>query len=148
MLRITQNTELKDSLREFKGNNDFELQVSRNNKPLQIYNAYGDGSNIVYFYAHLLDRLNQVDETYELSVDTLLYADGQYYVDSTKYFDNVTPINVLPNGNYYLEFCNDSGEVFESEVFTVYQEEIDGSETYSQPKVKHYENDPIFLFND
>lgn len=147
MLRITNQTELQDSLREFKGSETLGLQLSRNNKPLQIYNAYSNGGNIIYFYAHKLGYQNKVESTYELSLDTIKYQDGQYLVDSTKYYDNVTPTNVLPDGNYFLTFANET-ETFFTEVFMVLQNAIDGSDSFNISEIKHFENDPIFIFND
>jgi hypothetical protein len=147
MLRITNQTELQDSLREFKGNENFGLQVSRNNKPLQIYSAYSLGGSITFFYAYQLGYKGKVLKTYELSLDTLIYSDGQYLINPAKYFDNVTPANILPNGNYCLSFGNGI-ETFFSEVFAIYQEQLDGSETYGIPEVKSFENDQVFNFND
>ena len=147
MLRITNQTILQDSLREFKGNENFGLQVSRNNKPLQISGAYSLGGEIIYFYAHKLGYQNKVLTTYELSLDTLTYLDGQYLINPAKYFDNTTPTNVLSDGNYFLSFAN-STETFYSEVFTVKQSELDGSDSFSISEVKHFENDPVFIFND
>ena len=146
MLKILPNDILKDSLRVFRGN--YGLQFGYNNKPLQVYDAYGDGSDIIFFYAHIMRYKEKVCTTFELSLDTILYADGQYYFDSSKFFDNVTPTNILPNGTYFLSFGNVTGEVFNSELFQVNQFEIDGSDSFETPQVKHFENDPIFLFND
>ena len=147
MLRITNQTILQDSLREFKGNENFGLQISRNNKPLQISGAYSTGGEIIFFYAYKLGCRNKIEYTYELSLDTLTFADGQYLINPSKYFDNTTPTNVLPDGNYCLSFAN-ATETFFSEVFAVYQSELDGSNSFNISEIKHMENDPIFIFND
>jgi len=147
MLKITNQTILQDSLRDFRGGENVGLQISRNNKPLQISEAFSTGGEIIFFYAHKLGYLNKVLTTYELSLDTLTYADGQYLINPAKYFDNVTPMNVLPDGNYFLSFGNGT-EIFKSEDFTIYQTELDGSNSFNISEIKHFQNDPIFEFND
>lgn len=148
MLKITNSNIIKDSERFFKSDESFGQQIGYNNKPLQFYDAFGDGSNIIFFYAHKLKYQNVVELTFELSLDTILYDDGQYFADPTKYFDNVDNTNVLPNGVYYLSFGNENEEIFYSEIFQAAQEYIDGSDSFVAPKVKHFENDVIVIFND
>lgn len=148
MLRITTSAIIRDSRRLFKPDSNIANKFGYNNKPMQIMDAFGDGSPIVYFYAHRLGYKGIVLETYELDVDCLYYSDGQYLIDSTKYYDNVTPANVLPNGIYEYEFMNSNEQPFYGENFQIAQEYIDGSNSFAQPKIKHFQNDSIVIFND
>lgn len=147
MLRITKGI-LTDNLADFKASDDFGLRVYPNNKPGQIYNAYSAGGNIIFFYAYLIGYRGKIEATYELSIDSIIYQDGQYLIDPTKYFDNVDNNNVLPDGNYMLSFSNGVEDPFNSEVFLVFQAQLDGAYAYNQPEIKHFEDSQIFIFNN
>lgn len=148
MLRMTNQNNQPDYQRKYKASVNFGLKIGQNNKPIQIDMAYASTQvPIIYFFAHKLDDTNRIIETYELSTDTLIYVSGQWKVDSAKFFDNITPTNVLGDGNYFLSF-SDGVNTWASEAFSIYQKYVDGSETYAAPKVKYFENDPIFIFND
>ncbi len=148
MLKITPANIIRDAVRLYKSDDSFGHKIGLNNKPLQIMDAYSSNYPIIYFYAHRLGYKGVVLETYELDVDCIYYSDGQYLINPAKYYDNVTPTNVLPNGVYEYEFMNNNNEPFKSECFQIAQEYIDGSNSFIAPKVKYFENDPIFLFND
>jgi hypothetical protein len=146
MLRVEKDTIQADYLREYKGNEAFGLQISTNNKPLQIYNAYSlIGSPIEWFRAKKILYQDAIESTHELDTDCIYYSDSQYLIDASKYFDNATPTNILPDGIYFLQFYNGS-ETFNSECFRVIAQLISGD--YTQPEVKKFENDELFLFND
>jgi hypothetical protein len=145
MLKITNQNIQPDKEREFQGIEKFGLQLSPNDKPLQIYDAFSIGGNIIFFYAYQLTFEKKIVKTFELSLDTLIYQDGQYLIDASKYFDNVSN-SVLPDGFYCLSFGNGT-EIFESERFRVFNFQFTGG-TYTAPEIKHMENDPIFIFND
>lgn len=146
MLRVEKNTIQADYLREFDGAEGFALQISDNNHPLTIYNAYSIiGDSITYFRACKVGYKSKILYTYELDTDCLNYSDGQYLIDSTKYFDNTTPTNILPDGIYFFTFSNGT-EIFNSERFSIVTQML--TSDYSQPEPKKFENDEVFNFND
>jgi len=146
MLRVEKNTVQADYLREFKGSESFGLQISRNDHPLTIYNAYSViAGAATYLNAHKLGYQNRIELTYSIDVDCISYVNGQYIIDPTKYFDNATPENILPDGNYFFEFSN-GVEPFNSECFIIVAQRESGN--YTQPTIKAFQNDVLFIFND
>ena len=140
MLRITTGQTL-DHLRMAKGYQLFGIQVGRNDKPLQFSNAYDlIGDSIVYFYANRINPANKTIEVFELNTDCLIYGDGQYYVDGSKSFTGN-----LPDGVYYFEFSNGT-TIFNSEMFAISEQSFDNLAPILE--VKHFQDSPIFEFND
>lgn len=146
MLRVEKNTIQADYLRDAKGNESFGLQISDNNHPLGIYNAYSAiGEAITYLRALKLGYQTIIAYTYEIDTDCISYSDGQYLIDASKYFDNSTPENILPDGIYFFSFSNGT-EIFNSECFRIVTQKLTGD--YSHPEAKKFENDEVFNFND
>jgi len=140
MLRVTTGQQL-DHLRMSKGNQLFGIQVARNNKLLDIYNAYYPVATIInYFYANRINISNETIEIFILDNSYLFYEDGQYLIDRTEDF-----IGNLPDGIYYLEFSNGT-TVFSSEMFAISEQSFENVIPITE--IKHFQDSPIFEFND
>jgi hypothetical protein len=146
MLRVELDTIQPDYLRDYKGNESFGLVISDNNHPLQIYKAYSSiGSPIQWLRALKMGYGTNIAYTYEIDTDCISFSDGQYLIDSTKYFDNAVPVNILPDGIYFFRFYNGT-EIFNSQCFKIVAQKLTGD--YSQPEVKKFQNDELFFFSD
>ena len=146
MLRIEKDTIQPDYMRDYKGNEAFGLLISDNNHPLGIYNAYSSiGTPVQWLRALKLGYGTDIAWTYEIDLDCIYYANGQYLIDKSKFFDNTTPENILPDGIYFFRFYNGT-EIFYSQVFKIVSQKL--LKDYTQPEVKKFQNDELFLFND
>ncbi len=146
MLRVEKNNIQADYLREYRGNEAFGLQLSRNDQPLQIYNAYSlIGAPVQWFRAKKIKYQDIIESTHELDTDSIYYSDGQYLINSDMFFDNTTPTNILADGIYFFQFYN-GVEIFNSECFKIVDQFL--AHDYSEPELKKFENDELFLYND
>lgn len=115
MLRFLKTYETKDFSRDAQYNLGYGVKICQNNRSVQWHGAYSDSEGIIeYFQAKSVNSVGVPDGAYyELDVDCITYANGQYNYDPESFYGGT-----IPEGFYYLEF-NDGVNTFYSEMFCV-----------------------------
>lgn len=114
MLKIINNWELQDYLRNSQGRRGYGLPINPTHRLQQIGGAYyKTDETIVYFIARQLNDSNTVIINYDLDVDLLTYSDGQILIDNTQFLNGI-----LPEGYYFLEF-NNGKNTYYTEIFAI-----------------------------
>ena len=114
MLKIINNWELQDYLRNSQGRRGYGLPINPTHRLQQIGGAYyKTDETIVYFIARQLNNSNTVIVDYDLAVNLVAYSDGQILVDNTQFLNGI-----LPEGYFFLEF-NNGKNTYYTEIFAI-----------------------------